>query len=137
MGADRVVNPLKEDLKEVVYEMTDGLGAEIVVDAVGSLILDAMKAVGDGGTILLFGLNDKARAEIAQNDITSRDLTIKGNFIGQFTLRNVANVLKYDLDDYTGMITHELPLSRFGEGLEAMRSGKALEVILYPDRFME
>ena len=45
--------------------------------------------------------------------------------------------LKYELDDYTGMITHEMPLSKFGEGLEAMRSGKALEVILYPDKFME
>ena len=31
------------------------------------------------------------------------------------------------------LITHRLPLSKFGEGLEAMRSGEALEVILYPD----
>ena len=32
------------------------------------------------------------------------------------------------------MITHELPLKDFGVGLEAIRKGEAMEVVLYPGR---
>ena len=31
------------------------------------------------------------------------------------------------------IITHKLPMSKFAEGLDAMRKGVGLEVILYPD----
>ena len=131
-GADRVVNPVQEDLQAAVLAETEGVGADIVIDAVGSLITDALRTARPGGQILLFGMNAKASAEIHQNDITSRDLKLMGNFIGLHTLTNVANVLRTGVVDFENMITHELPLSRFGEGLEAMRKGQALEVVLYP-----
>jgi threonine dehydrogenase-like Zn-dependent dehydrogenase len=47
-------------------------------------------------------------------------------------LTTVADILRNDQVDFTNMITHELPLERFGEGLDAMRDGTALEVVLYP-----
>ena len=131
-GASRVINPSKEDLKEEVLKETDGNGADIVVDAVGVLLQDALKTVKSGGSILLFGQNASARQEICQNDITARGITIYGNFIGNYTLKNVANLLSSKQIDLSKMITHKLSLKDFEVGLQAMRKGEALEVVLDP-----
>ncbi|MGL6198926.1 MAG: zinc-dependent alcohol dehydrogenase [Lachnospiraceae bacterium] len=131
-GADVIVNPKEQSLEEEVRKLTEGNGADIVIDAVGVLINDAIRAVKNGGSILLFGQNAAARQEICQNDITGRGLTVYGNYIGNYTLKNVAKLLVGGQVDFTGMITHELPLKDFAAGLKAMQEGKALEVILYP-----
>lgn len=131
-GADYVINPSKDNLKEKVLSLTNGKGADIVVDAVGVLLPDAIQTVCNGGSILLFGMNAQARQQISQNDITARGITIYGNFIGLNTLKNVANLLENDVVNFESMITHRLNLSEFETGLEAMRKGQALEVVLYP-----
>lgn len=41
-GADAVINPGKEQLVERVKEETGGMGADVVVDAVGTLADDAI-----------------------------------------------------------------------------------------------
>lgn len=130
-GADLVVNPDKENLKEIVEREMPG-GADIVVDCVGILINDALDCVRPGGTIQLFGLNENERQTICQSTITRQGLTILGTFIGNHTLQVVANGLNNDLFDFDFLITHKLPLKDFGIGLEAMRNGTAFEVILYP-----
>ncbi len=131
-GADRVINPKQEDLRQAVLAETNGIGADIVIDAVGVLLPDALQTVKNGGSILLFGMNAAASQTIQQNDITARGITIYGNFIGLNTLRNVANLLESNKINLKSMITHKLPLTKFGIGLEAMRCGEALEVVLYP-----
>lgn len=131
-GADKVVNPKESDLKEAVLDYTEGLGADIVVDAVGSLLAESISVVRKGGQVMLFGLNANANPQIHQYDITGNDLTIYGNFVGLNTLVNVANLLTYSNLDFENLITHELPLEEFETGLQAMRDGSALEVILYP-----
>lgn len=133
-GADRVINPVKEDLQKEIWKETDGLGADIVIDAVGCLMRDAVSIIRPAGTILLFGLNANAHDDIVQNEITIKDVTILGNYIAVNALEDVANTLKNDLMDFTNMITHELPLKDFGVGLEAIRKGEAMEVVLYPGR---
>lgn len=131
-GVNRVINPAKEDLLDVVTEETNGIGADIVIDAVGVLLPDAIKTVKNGGDILLFGMNASAKQNISQNDIVAKGITIYGNFIGLDTLRNVAKVLENKLVNFENMITHKLPLEQFEVGLEAMKKGEAMEVVLYP-----
>lgn len=43
-GADLVINPMKENLSDVVKQHTGGLGADVTVDAVGVLMPDAVAA---------------------------------------------------------------------------------------------
>ena len=131
-GASRVINPQKENLKDEIMKETGGVGVDIVIDAVGVLIADAISTVKNGGSILLFGQNASKRQEICQNDITSKGITVYGNYIGNYTLNNVAKLLKSGIADFSNMITHRLPLKDFGIGLEAMRKGEALEVVLDP-----
>lgn len=131
-GATRVIQPNKEDLLEAVLKETNGVGADIVIDAVGVLINDALATVKNGGSILLFGMNASARQEISQNTITARGLTLYGNFIGLDTLHSTVKTLENQVVNFENLITHKLPLKDFGIGLEAMKKGLAMEVVLYP-----
>lgn len=131
-GADVIINPLEENLEERVKELTGGLGADVTVDAVGVLVEDAIKCTCRAGNIVLFGQNGAVREEICQNDITRNGLNVFGNYIGLFTLTSTVKLLDAGLIPVEKIVTHRLPLSEFGKGLEAMRNGEALEVILYP-----
>jgi len=131
IGVTRVINPARENLKEVIMQET-GRGVDIVIDAVGTLINDALDCVRPAGQVLLFGLNASRVQEICQSNITRNDVNIIGNFIGSNTLISVAKMLDSGLVDFSSIITHRLPLEEFGTGLEAMRDGTALEVVLYP-----
>ena len=66
-------------------------------------------------------------------DIMKNGLFVYGNYNGHFSMNPTVKMLNSGLIPVEKLITHRLPLSKFGEGLEAMRSGEALEVILYPD----
>jgi len=133
-GADLVINPMKENLSDVVKQHTGGLGADVTVDAVGVLMPDAVAATRRAGRIVLFGQNGAVKETLCQNDITRNGLTVIGNYIGLFTLTSTVKLLAAGLLPVEKIITHQLPLSEFPTGLEAMRSGQALEIILYPDK---
>ncbi|WP_018086712.1 zinc-dependent alcohol dehydrogenase family protein [Desulfurispora thermophila] len=131
-GADVVVNPAQENLVQIVQEHTGGLGADVVVDAVGTLLKDAIQIARRGGRILLFGQNQNARAEIAQNDITRNELTIMGSFIAKYTFPPTIKLIESGILPLEKLITHRLPLREIEQGFDAMRRGEAIEVVIFP-----
>ena len=127
------MNPIEENLHEVVLRETDGNGVDIAADAVGVLIKDAIECTCKGGRVVLMGQNGAVNETICQNDIVSKGLSIFGNYIGNYIMSRTVKMLEAGVIPVEKIITHQLPLSRFEEGLEAMRNGTGLEVILYPD----
>jgi threonine dehydrogenase-like Zn-dependent dehydrogenase len=132
-GADVIINPQEENLVERVLEETGGLGADVVVDAVGVLVADAVECVRCGGRILLFGNNQKTTEAINQSKITLKEITVLGSYIGRFTIPATVDLLKSGLADFEYLITHRIKISDFKIGIEAMRCGQAMEVVIYPD----
>ncbi|KKL16002.1 hypothetical protein LCGC14_2499950 [marine sediment metagenome] len=130
-GASRVVNPLKDNLEKIVKEETL-IGADAVVDAVGTLFRSAMAIVRRGGSILLFGQNYQARTQVAQNDITKNELTVMGSFIARFTFPAAIKIIESKVLDLEKLISHRLPLEDIHKGIEAMRKGEAIKVIIRP-----
>jgi threonine dehydrogenase-like Zn-dependent dehydrogenase len=130
-GATRVINPLKEDLEGVVKDET-GLGADVVVDAVGVLFKVAIGIARRGGRILLFGQNYQATTEITQNDITRNELAIMGSFIAKFTFPTAIKIIESRVLDLEKLITHRLSLNEIHRGIEAMRNQKAIKVVITP-----
>jgi len=130
-GATRVVNPLKDNLERIVKEETL-VGADVVADAVGTLFRSAMAIARRGGRILLFGQNYQARAQVAQNDITKNELTVMGSFIARFTFPTAIKVIESKILNLEKLITHRLPLEDVHKGIEAMRKGEAIKVIITP-----
>lgn len=131
-GVDEVINPQTQDLSAVVKGHTDGLGVDLVIDAVGLLLPDALQCVRRAGRIMLFGQNYAKEQHLYQNDITRNGLTVYGSFIGNFTLPATVALLESGLIDFQKLITHRFSLDDFDEGLALMRAGQAIKVIVYP-----
>ena len=134
MGVDRLIHPEKENVKDVIMEETGGVGVEVVVECVGVLLPQAMECVGRGGKIVLIGMNYAASQTIVQNTITRNEFTILGSYIGANMLVPTVRLLETDFGkSLQQLITHKISIEDFGVGLEAMRKGEALEVVIYPN----
>ncbi len=128
-GATHVLNPKKHDVAVEVLKAT-GAGADVVVDAVGSLFGAALTLVARGGRVMLFGQNQTARTEVAQDAITRGELTVMGSYIARHTFPDALRVLETGVIDVRHLITHLIGLEQIHEGMDAMRSGKAMKVIV-------
>jgi len=130
-GATRLVNPLRENLEKVVKEETV-IGSDVVVDAVGTLFKEAISIARRGGRILLFGQDYKARAKIAQNDITRNELVILGNYIAKFTFPPTVKIIESKILNLEKLITHKFSLKDIHKGIEEMRNQRAIKVVITP-----
>ncbi len=131
MGANLVVNPKEKDLEEIIKSETE-IGADIVIDAVGSLVVEAINFVRRGGRILLFGMNSKAYCNFHQYDVTRKEITIFGTYISNFTFPDSIKLLVSGVLPLEKLITHRFPLTEVLKGIEVMRKGEGIEVIIIP-----
>jgi (R,R)-butanediol dehydrogenase/meso-butanediol dehydrogenase/diacetyl reductase len=127
----RVVNPNEEDLKTQVKNAT-GAGADLVVDAVGSLFGTALDHVNPGGTVLLFGMNETARSEVVQYWITRKEVRVLGTFIAGGSFPETVRLLESGLIDLDRLVTHRIGVRDIPDGIELMRRGDAVKILVTP-----
>jgi 2-desacetyl-2-hydroxyethyl bacteriochlorophyllide A dehydrogenase len=118
LGAVDVVSP----------DDVGGLEAEIVVDAVGSQLAAALEVVARGGRVLLFGMNEHARAEVAQSRITRDELTVLGSYVGQDVLPDAIRLLEQGRIDFARLVTHRIAVDELPAAIDELRAGRALKV---------
>jgi threonine dehydrogenase-like Zn-dependent dehydrogenase len=128
-GFTNIIDPIKENVEEYIYSNT-GLGVDIVVDCVGNLMNQALKCVIKGGKILLFGLNSTAHNDIQPFDIVHKEVDIIGSFIAKFTFPTAVKILENGIIDVKDLITHRYGIKEFKKGVETMRSGEAMKVVI-------
>ncbi|NLZ54934.1 MAG: alcohol dehydrogenase catalytic domain-containing protein [Thermoanaerobacteraceae bacterium] len=135
VGATRVVEPTKEDLKEICLEETNGLGVDHCIEAVGQLLMTAIDMVRTGGKVLMFGHDETAAPPIKLGEIVKKEVEIYGGFLGKYYFEKAARIIESNLLPLDEIATHTLPLSRYQEGLDLLHAGKALKVIIYPEEY--
>jgi 2-desacetyl-2-hydroxyethyl bacteriochlorophyllide A dehydrogenase len=118
LGAVDVVSP----------DDVGGLDAEIVVDAVGSQLATALEVVARGGRVLLFGMNEHARAEVTQSRITRDELTVLGSYVGQDVLPDAIRLLEQGRIDFARLVTHRIAVDELPAAIDELRAGRALKV---------
>jgi 2-desacetyl-2-hydroxyethyl bacteriochlorophyllide A dehydrogenase len=131
LGADGVINPKTSDCAAQIKAAT-GIGADIVVDAVGTLLPEALELVRFGGRVVLFGMNLHAERTINQYHPTRYEITIIGSFIQRTAFPKVVRALEAGLIPVEKLITHRISLGELGDGLNALRSGEAIKVVVRP-----
>ena len=129
IGVDEVVNPKEADLIEAVQDITNG-GAEIVIDAVGNQINTAIQLTRRGGHVILFGLRPHDNPAVNQYTITRYDLTLYGAFVGLKPFEQTIQLLESQRIHPSALITHRVPLSELAQGVELMRSGQGMKVVV-------
>jgi len=133
-GATRVVNAQREDLRAVVAAVTQGRGADLVVEAAGTprSVQEAFHLAGRGKVIAAIGL-------------TGREFPLDWD-VGVFKEIDVrfsksSTYLSWDRAismvagrrvDVRPLITHRFPLQRWQEALDVSASGAAIKALLIP-----
>ena len=74
MGATHTVNPDKENIEEVVNELTDGQGADVVVEAAGypDTFNMCFRLVRQFGTVIVFGIQTEDLVPLEHNYLMER-----------------------------------------------------------------
>ena len=86
-GADQLINYTDEDLKTKVKELTDGKGADVVLDPVGGSYTEAaLRATAWNGRLLIVGF-PAGIAKIPMNLPLLKSCQIVGIFWGAFAMR--------------------------------------------------
>ena len=101
-----------------------------MVDAVGNQMGTAIKLARRGGQVILFGLRPHDHPAINQYTITRYDLTIHGTFVGINPFEQTIQLLESGRLQPSILVTHRVPLSELPQGVDLMRSGKSMKVIV-------
>ena len=132
MGATRVVNVSKEDLKDVMNElgMTEGFDVGLEMSGVPVAFRDMLNKMNHGGKIAMLGIPPQDVA-IDWNQVIFKGLVIKGIYGREMfeTWYKMASLLQSGLD-LSPIITHTFSIDDFQKGFDTMGSGHSGKVIL-------
>lgn len=128
MGME-ALNVTQVDAAAEIKRMT-GLGADLVVDAVGNQLGQAVKLARRGAQIVLFGLRPHDNPPVNQYTITRYDLTVHGTFVGLHPFAQTIQLLESRRIQPSLLVTHHLPLAQLQEGVELMRTQQAMKVLI-------
>lgn len=93
MGPDIVINPRSENTVDRVMQVTDGLGADVVIDMLGgSCLNDNLHAAALRGRIVMVGRMGGARGELDLDRVALRRLTLIGVTFRTRSIDEIAEV---------------------------------------------
>jgi len=135
-GANTVINPVKEDSVKLTKDMTEGRGLDVIIEAAGTPAATkmALAMVGRGGRIVQFGINPQgAEVPIQPFDITFRQIEYIGSFISNYSFAAALDLLTAGKFEVEKFITHRLKISDINKGMDLMRKGECIKVMITPD----
>lgn len=131
-GADVCVDPMAEDVREVVKELTQ-IGVDYAIDVVGNQMPVTIDVIRKGGTCLLMGNNARANPNIVQSLITYKEAKVLGTWLANASFGQAVKLLDSGLLNLEFMITHTLPLEEIHEAIDLLRRGEGVEVLVDPN----
>jgi NADPH:quinone reductase len=147
-GADGVVNLAAEDLRESlrkdVFALTEGRGADVVIDMLGGDIFDAaIRAVAWRGRVVIVGFAAGRIPTVKVNYLMLKNMEVSGLQISDYRkrrpdmlqdcYRDVFSFYERGLIDPGAVV--EMPLSRFAEAMRMVEQRTTLDrVILTPQK---
>jgi L-iditol 2-dehydrogenase len=124
LGVHYTLNPRREDLKARVRELTGGVGADCVVEAVGEpeTLAETVGLVKRGGTIMLIGWSGNLTDPFNLTSVTLDELTVLGTlgFCHDFPV--ALRLMSMGKVKIKPIISHRLPLERVEEGIHMLDS---------------
>ena len=138
LGADLIVNVEKEDLRQIVAEMTNGIGVDVVLENTGSVqpIDQSLDIVRKGGKVMWAGggIRGGIKAEVDTYKIIVKEIDLKGE-ISQipYDWTTAIHLAETGRVEQESLVTHEFPLKDWHEGFDlAATSPECLRVALKP-----
>ena len=134
-GVNFACDPTKENLVDFVKKKTDGLGADVVILAIGvpALANEALNVVRKGGRVNLFaGFSQGDMSTIDVNLIHYNEITVTGaSALTRQGYEMALNMLSTGQIDATSLITHRYDVADSLAALDTAASGSALKVAIH------
>jgi threonine 3-dehydrogenase len=134
MGADRVIDPAKENVEEVVRSLTNGQGADAVLEMSGhpAAIAQGFRSIRKNGRYSLLGIPAKPISLDLAKDIIFPGVTVQGiNGRRMYeTWYQMDALLVSGKVDLKPLITHRFKMEEFQKAFEIGLSGNAGKIIL-------
>jgi threonine dehydrogenase-like Zn-dependent dehydrogenase len=124
-GAHRIINVDSEDSVQRVKEITNGWGANVVMDVTSMskvAVQQALDSVIFGGTVLLAGLKRMAPVEIVTDRLVLNALTVRGGAGStEQSMRTAVNLLNEGSVPTEALLGEVLSLDQFDRALLLLR----------------
>jgi alcohol dehydrogenase len=136
MGATNVVDTAAADPVEEVTRLTEGRGADAVIDAVASAesIASAVPLLAIGGTLSVIGFPPPGNVGLPLQALTFKNPTLRFGVTDQSNMPFLLDLLRTGKVDVSPLLTHVRPFTEFESAFE-MFAGKhdnCLKVLLKP-----
>lgn len=137
MGADRVVNPTSEDVKTVVYEESQGLGADVIIVAnpVHAAQESSLELAAIGGRINYFGglPKDKPTITFNSNLVHYRELVVTATTAcSTADCWQATQMVNSGLVNLADIVSQRFPLKEALSAFAAAEDGKSLKIVIEP-----
>ncbi len=121
MGAERTVK-VDGTHVETVRELTDGLGAEAIIDFVGEkgAIEDGIAMLQDGGFYYVIGYGENIN--IPTIDVISREISFIGNLVGTYT--DLQDLMTLTAQGKVTLHTSTYPLDAINDAMADLDAGR-------------
>ena len=137
-GADLVVDPIHEDLEEIILGDSDSEGASVVIVCIGipGLVNQALKLSSNRGRVSLFaGFPTDEFASIDSNLIHYKELSVFGS--SNSTIKDYQLAIKMiELGeiDTAKLVTHRFNLDEYEAAVEMISNPNALKIAIIPNQ---
>jgi len=133
-GADLTINNGQQDALAIVREMTDGLGADVSMEAVGVPATFELAAalVRPGGRIANIGVHGEP-ATLHLEDLWIRNVTITTGLVDTYSTPTLIRLIQSGMINPARLVTHTFGMDQFEEAYDVFsRAGEtgALKVVL-------
>jgi L-iditol 2-dehydrogenase len=137
LGADEVINAGKTDVVEGVKKLTNGYGADVVIEAIGlpSTWEQAIKLARKGGRILEFGgCPPGTEINVNTEALHYGELTILGTFHATpLHFRKALSLIASRTVDVRPLVTRRMKLSEVKEAFEILATSKSeIKIAIHP-----
>lgn len=136
LGADIVVDPIKEDLKSIIMSNTEDIGVDVVICAIGipALVNQALDIVRKRGWINLFaGFSVGDMPPIDVNKIHYKEIKITGTSASSRKDHEVAlKLIANNIIDASKIISHKYSLEEADKAFSMAESGDGIKVAIIP-----
>jgi len=128
LGADETINAKNEDPVEKTKKLTDGYGADIVIEAIGlpATWEQALKMARKGGTVLEFGgCPPKTEIKVSTEQLHYGETTLLGAFHTTPThFKKALNLIASGNINVKPLITKKMELDKIAEAFEILATSK-------------
>jgi NAD+-dependent secondary alcohol dehydrogenase Adh1 len=122
MGADHTVKVEAGKHIEAVQELTDGMGAEVIIDFVGEkgAVEDGVAMIQDGGFYYVIGYGQNI--DIPTIDVISREISFIGNLVGTYV--DLQDLMTLTAQGKVTLHTTTYPLDAINDAMADLDNGR-------------